>query len=206
MRLSKKKLAVVLIALVPLTGCGSLQPGVAATVGDHEISMSDVDAFARGLCAYSVQTQGFGAPATQVRTLAASLKIQTALADQQAQGSGFVPDQVLIGSTLSSFEDLLTGHVPQGELEQFLETVGAWAEGDQFVQAVAQQQLGGLGGEVTDETVSEVAMQLYADWADEAGVDVDPRLGVWTQVQVVSDNGTLSVPVVETDPSARPCA
>lgn len=205
MTLSKKRLAAALFALVPLAGCGSIHPGVAAKVGDTNISLDDVDTFARGLCVYTTEAQGAPAAVTQARSLAVTLKVHAALADAQAKEAGFVASQGSIGSTLQSMEAMLKGKVDDDVLDDFIAAVRDWAAGEQFAEQVAQQELTTQGAELSDDAISQATAKVYADWAAKAGVTIDPRLGAWSDAEVTPASGSVSEAASDDDSSSKTC-
>lgn len=198
------KLAAVALAAVPLTACGSLHPGVGATVGGTTVSLDRIDSFSASLCQFAIASGSTAPSAQSIRSDAATYLITSALAIANEKDTGFAPDEADIGSSIDQVRAAVAGKVTGEQLDDFLADVHDVFEAQQFAEYVARQQ---LSGDATDDDVSQTASTLMAQWAKEAKVTVDPRLGAWDGSQVSAASGSLSVAAKKSsDPTSPPCA
>jgi hypothetical protein len=180
-------------AALGLTGCtGQLTPGVAAEVGDDTITMTQTDDFAAGLCAFTA-ANGQSSPTAEARRSSLNTLIVAQLAHDHADREGVDIDQDVVTETLTSVEGALK-ELSEPEREDFLEDVRYVVEGDSIIQQTVIEQLQASGQEPTQETAQAAQQELLTEWADEAGVEVDPRFGVWEDNHIEPKSGSISVP------------
>lgn len=201
-----KLTAVAALAALMLTGCAGLRPGVAAEVGEETITIDRLDAFAEGLCAFQPDES-----VTATRRLALRLLVRAHLAHEYASGfsSSVVPadiDETVRVNVAPAVESL-----SEDDREVFLDEVRDSIEGDLLAQQAALAGLG-VATQPTPEEVQNASNALYAEWSEEAGVELDPRFGTWQDANVSELSGSLSVladPVAEPDPGlpgSRSCS
>ncbi|WP_114424236.1 hypothetical protein [Nocardioides houyundeii] len=186
-------------AAVLLSGCADTTfGGVAAQVGDEQISMSQVDGAADALCQAEEQTlrdNGQVVPMRQVRRLVASLLVDAATARQVAEEYDVTP-----GPEVESEAARVESTTPDLTDEQRQDFV------DAATAQLLKQSVASVAGEaalseegVTDPTPEEAAArgaEIFAAWSAEHDVDLDPRFGLAvTDGQFQIADTDLSVPV-----------
>ncbi|MDT0202295.1 hypothetical protein [Nocardioides sp. AE5] len=150
-------------ALLTFAGCasqdeGQVRPGVAATVGETEFSIAEVDERAPDLCDYAVATGEVqeAIPMGSLRISYLQLLIDEELARAYVAEQGRQSDPTLRQMLAANEENARQSleQVPPAAREVYLELV----ERTGYIGTV--QQLGGAE---------------YAEWAEEQEVVVDPR-------------------------------
>ena len=126
--------------------------------------------------------------------------VRSALANQYGSRTQLRPNQENIDASLKSVADAVKG-MDDDERENFLDAVRESIEGEDYVTQAAQAALQAQGEEVTDDAVGAAINKLYAEWSDEADVELDPRFGTWENVDSKPASGSLSVLA---DPDAEP--
>lgn len=204
-RVTRTRLTVVAAAaLLALTGCSSLSPNTAASIGDTRITTGDLDQFARGFCAF--QTAASSAKSSQeTRSTALTIMVRNRLAEQF--GTGPI-DETQVNQAIASVEPTLT-KLSSDERAEFLSEVRASVVGDQYA---ANAAVAANGGQAPSDLQS-ATNKVWDAWSKEADVRLDPRFGDWTGTQAAQASGSLSVPGAKaadsTDdnggPAARTC-
>lgn len=207
--------AVGAVSLLALSGCGSdlgptLHPGQAAVVGDHEISLDEVDAGAEAFCAAVLKDpsrQWKAQPMSGFRTDYVDALVKEELAKKYAEAHDLdVSDQHR--ANMKSFEAQLTderNNIPKEARSALRDYIGHVSYAQSVEYAVGTDKLTESGQQPkSEEDVLAAGEQVLVDWADEAGieVDVDPRFDM-----VGDGSNALSVPVSDrallpTDPKA----
>jgi hypothetical protein len=188
------------LAVVALTaGCtGAAQPGVAASVGDETVSMSEVDTTARDYCAAREGTfrqEQIMLPMSQIRNQTVSSLVVRGIADRMAEEY-----DVEVGPDYSTAVQQLEQQ-SAGLSEEKVDAIVAVEAAGAYIQTVAtaaaEQELADEG--VTAPSQDEVlqrAIELYRGWPARDEIDFDPRFGLtFTDGQFVADDRTVSVPV-----------
>jgi hypothetical protein len=188
--------AAAVLAVSALAGCGDLAPDVAAQVEGDEISVEQVDDFAVLLCSLGGLPGGEEATTKTARQQALTLLVGNELAfdliDEEAVDPAAV--QQAVAQNAAAREG-----VPENQLETF----------DAFVEdfTVAQIGLVELGREsleqagdaspeeLTDDVAFQEGQRLRQEYAEQADVEVANRFGTVESGTVVTDAGSLSVPV-----------
>jgi hypothetical protein len=203
------KLAVpALLAAVCLTGCAGLRPGVAAEVGDDTITTHELDDFASGLCVFFKESSGSAPTSKEARTRAMSILVRSALARTYGQGTSIALDEGSVDEQVQSIAAVVKD-LPKDEREKFLEEVRGSLEGDQHALQAADAKLISEGKTPDDQARSEEITNLYKQWAADQGVEIDPRFGTWSDVEVKAGSGSLSVAsdakAADTGPGSQTC-
>ena len=162
-----------------LTGCGSASPGVAVTVGDEQLSVRDVDATAAHYCTAISETFESGQvyPMSQVRQYVLQLMTVRSQVTQIADDYG-----VEAGSTYENDvaqRQGTAGTLPEEVRADYVELSSTTAYAQDILSQVGEQVLTDSG--VTDPTVdesSQAGLDVFNQWPDANGIDVDPRYGV----------------------------
>lgn len=195
------KLLVAVTAALTLAGCANLRPGVAAEVGDERITMERLDGFADSFCESGLLAQSASTVAA-TRVTALSFLVRTVLATEYASDYlDTVPQGQVDGFITTNVEPTVEG-LPEEQREEFLAEVREFLVATQLAQSAAVAQLQTSGVEVTEQSVGQAVNDLWAQWADEAGVEVDPRFGTWQDMDIAPSSGSLSVPATEDAPAA----
>lgn len=164
--------------------------------------MSELDQFATGFCVFQ-KANGQPPSNAEIRTQALTIMVLSRLAAQE----GTAPvDESVINQAVTSVEPALS-ELSEEDKEAFLDEVRASVAADQKAsgQAVADN-----GGQVPDDLQLAQA-EVFAQWAEDAGVELDPRFGTWDKTSVQAVSGSLSVPADDSatdndNPATRPCA
>lgn len=160
-----------------LTGCGSAAPGVAAQVGDESLTIREVDAATRHYCDSVSDQLESPVAMTFVRQYVVQLLTLRAQADQIADHYG-----------------IKAGSSYQNDVAQRLGTAGAMDEEvrDDYVKltstpAYAQDIVDQIGKKVLDERgvtdattdeITQAGLDVFNQWPDANGIDIDPRYGL----------------------------
>ena len=182
--------ATMAVAGLLLTGCGSASPGVAATVGDEELSVRQVDAAAQEMCTAlgdQFEAQATTLPMSFVRQGTLQLMILREQATQIAAEYGVEPGSAYLND-LSQRRGAAAA-MPEEARDTYLELTGANALATDILEQVGRMELEDAG--VDDPTVDQVTQagtDLFNRWPDSHGIDIDPRYGL------ESRDGTL-VPI-----------
>lgn len=168
-------------AAVLLSGCGAgSSPGVAAKVGDEEISMSRVDSASQALCQSqesSLRDNGQVVAMRQVRRLVVTLLADAATARQVAAEYDVSPGPE-VGRESAQWESVART-LPEDSREDFIEVMTSQV----LKQSVASQagEASLLAEGVTDPTPEEAAARgadIFGTWPDSEGLELDPRFGL----------------------------
>ena len=191
---SAAKLAMVAAAALLLTGCAGLRPGVAAKVGDETITTKQVTDFASSFCSFLAKNEPGDKPSADIRKMALSLLVEARLAHDFAKQHDVTWNEGGVDSTLKSVGESVSSFSDE-KRQAFLDNVRYVLEGSDIVaQAV---------GQVSDQAAFTAGRgQAVGAWAEEFGVEIDPRYGSWSGFQVDGESGSLSVPEKATAPNA----
>lgn len=167
------------VAGLMLTGCGSASPGVAVKVGDDELSVRDVDATADRYCTAISET--FEAdqvyPMSQVRQYVLQLMTVRSQVLQIADdydveaGSTYQNDVAQRQGTAAT--------LPEDVREDYVRLSSTTALAQDILSQVGEQVLtdSGVDDPTADES-SQAGLDVFNQWPDVNGVDIDPRYGV----------------------------
>lgn len=204
-------------ALSILAGCGTdldpdMHPGSAAVVGDERISIDAVDDMADGLCDWQIAAvpdeQRQPLPMAFLRSVSVDGLINEEKLEQYAAAHGLEPERLSAGFAQNaglqsrSLRDYL----------QLLEDEIRSADGVdddaadaalRFLQGAARYDATALAaGRAEDPsadgaTAVEKGRELIEAWADEQGIEIDPRFGQASgnALEYTPPSGTLSVAV-----------
>ncbi|HSV37117.1 MAG TPA: hypothetical protein VLI04_00025 [Nocardioidaceae bacterium] len=183
----RPKLALVATAaLFALTGCAGLRPGVAAEVGDQQITLEQLDDFAATFCKYLSVGQPGQKSSKLVRQGALVTMVQARLGHLYGEEDPTTIDRASVEDALAGVKAAIAD-LPEGDQEAFLEEVSYFLEGSQYL------------AQVGDQAAQE---ELLSTLVDEYGVELDPRFGSWDEIRsedAPSVSGSLSVPLEATE-------
>lgn len=188
--------------LALLTGCGSIHPGAAASVGDTVITRAELSDAAEGSCLAST---ALGAPARlngQVMGEALTAMVQTELAMQFGEFRGVTYDRQVINELMAQFD----AGIPREErYAAFRDAVKESRIAQLLLIEVGKDELGAPEGqEPGDDQAYSAGVQAMAQWQErnDISVDVDPRYAVAEQGGRNVSGGSVSVPVSPVSRSA----
>jgi hypothetical protein len=188
-----------------LSGCGvagtGFHPGVAAEVGDDQVSVSRVDEIASNYCsAISEQLRGDNQvlPLRYLRGGIAGQLALVAAAEQLADEYGVEPGRVYdqkVAELQGAVADLSEG---QRDAVIAIESSATYISGVQ--QAVGTQILRRQEtAKPTTAEATQAGQEAYHAWLDEHDVDIDPQFGVAVRDgQTVPTDTSLSYAVGDT--------
>lgn len=164
------------VAGLLLTGCGSAAPGIAARVGDEELTVRQVDAVTAHYCTALGKLES-EVPMSYVRQFVIQLLALRSQAEQIADEYG-----VEAGSTYLNDVAQRQGTAdtkPEEVRDDFVELASTTAYAQDILDQVGAIELEEAG--VTDPTaeqISQAGVDVFNQWPDVHGVEVDPRYGL----------------------------
>ncbi len=165
------------VAALLLTGCGSAAPGVAVKVGDEVLTVRDIDSATSHYC--TAVGKQFESPVAMryVRQYVVQLLTLRSQAEQLADDYG-----VRAGSTYKNDvaqEQGTARTLPEEVRDDYvrLTSTPAYAQDivDQVGEIVLDEQ--GIADPTTDQ-VTQAGLDVFNQWPDANGVEVDPRYGL----------------------------
>ncbi|UAL30598.1 SurA N-terminal domain-containing protein [Nocardioides rotundus] len=190
-----------------LTGCGSGSPNVAATVGETTIKMSEVDQLAQDYCTatkQAYQQNGVVLPMGTVRRQVVSSLVLREIANQMAEQYDVAPGKGYAQAVQQSRQQSRSMPDAAREAATTIDTTGGYLQ--DIAVAAAEQALAdeGVTG-LSQQQVTERAIEMFTSWSDRSPIEVNPKLGVeWSEGTLApTEGGGLSVPVSEDAKSAQ---
>jgi hypothetical protein len=187
--------------LVSVTGCDSMHPGAAAVVGDTTIQESELDHFVDALCvSNSVAASQGGAPTDQaatrdLRRTILNVLIQSELATQAAEKNGVSVTDGDVQRRLASGTGL-PEQLPPAVEEKLTGLITDLVRASLLTAAIGKQQLSSNSAtNISGKQAAQAGSTYLTHYAEEVGVDVDPRYGTYSALGVTAGSGSLSVPV-----------
>lgn len=186
-------------AALALTGCEQNPPGVAAVVGDQEITDEQVDDLATALCtlnADSPQAESGVSPMKLWRTQALQFLLQDRVVFDLAGGEDLAdPERV---KAFVEQNEAPLNLLPESEQAAFRSIVEEVGKAQSTLTELGRQSLEDQGEtDVDDQAALQEGQRLLDEHAPEAEVVVDPRYGAMVEGQLTAGTGSLSVPVSE---------
>jgi len=190
--------------LLALSGCGSVHPGAAAVVGDTRVSFDEVDTLSVAYCQATLaisEVQGSPVTPTQgieSRRSVVGLILQRELARQAADSLGIEVAPAAYVADAQSYEPLVAavGDEYADEISELVELTG---EATALREAIGAQQLEQDVSELLTRQQVEEAQQAGQDYITEFAsgveIDLDPRLALAPDGDVLAETGSLSAPV-----------
>ena len=165
------------VAGLLLTGCGSATPGVAVQVGDEVLTVRDIDTTTAHYCT-SVEDQLESAvPMSFVRQYVVQLLTVRSQASQIADEYG-----VTAGSSYQNDvaqRQGTAGTMPEEVRDDYVRLTSTPAYAQDIVDQIGTIVLDDQG--ITDATpkqVTEAGLDVFNQWPDANGIDIDPRYGL----------------------------
>jgi hypothetical protein len=180
-----------------LTGCGSATPGVAVQVGDEELTVRHVDAVTANYCT-AVGDLESEVPMSFVRQYVVQLLTLRSQASQLADeygieaGSSYLNDVAQRQGT--------AGTQPEEVRDDYVELASSTAYAQDIVDQIGRITLEEAGvTDVTAEQATEAGIDVFNQWPDANGIEIDPRYGLEVVDGVLTPVDTnVSVAVGET--------
>lgn len=194
--------ALALVATSVLAGCGDgVSPGVAATVGDESISVTQVDDLATVICATQGGAGG-GSPTAGIRTLA--LNVLLGIEIGEGVGDPEAVDREVVAQSVSSAAQARAA-VPEDLRPLFDQVVEDSTRAQVALDTAARESLQAQGQDATDQNaVDQESARLQLEYLESQDVEVAPRFGTLQEGQLVAGDGSLSVAVSENATAVQP--
>jgi hypothetical protein len=180
MRRSLTAVAVTLLVSGLVSGCAGARPGVAAEVGTKAITLNAVDDATQDLCEVfrpQIQEQGQMFAMSAIRNLAVEAMITGEIAKQIADAEGLKPGDDYFSQYAVQQQASL--QLPEELRGTYLElsTAATYAASIKQQAGLAALQDEGIASPSSEDQLAR-GEQIFALWADEKGVDLDPRFGL----------------------------
>src|SRR6476469_194491 len=190
--------ATISVAGLLLTGCGSAAPGVAAKVGDEELTVRDVDSVTAHYCTSVEEQLESPVPLSFVRQYVVQLLTLRLQADQVADDYG-----VKAGSSYQNDVAQRQGTaatLPEDVRDDYIELTSTPAYAQDIVDQIGAIVLDDQDiADPTSDQITQAGLDVFNQWPDANGIDIDPRFGAASVDGVLSPIDTnTSVAVSET--------
>lgn len=163
-----------------LSGCGNASPGVAARVGDETLSVSEVDGAAGRMCAAlgdQFEAESTTLPMSFVRQGTIQLLTLRSQALQIADDYGIEPGSSYLNDVAQSRRTAAT--MPDEVQDTYVDLTTANALATDIVEQVGAIVLADAGvTEPSVEQISQAGIDVFNQWPDANGVEIDPRYGL----------------------------
>jgi hypothetical protein len=185
------------VAGLLLTGCGSAAPGVAAQIGDEELTVRDIDSATAHYCTSVEEQLESPVPMSFVRQYVVQLLTLRSQADQVADDYG-----VTAGSSYENDVAQRQGTaatLPEEVRDDYIQLTSTPAYAQDIVDQIGAIALEDQGiAEPTSDQVTQAGLDVFNQWPDANGIDIDPRFGAASVDGVLSPIDTnTSVAVSE---------
>ena len=168
------------VAALLLSGCGSASPGVAVQVGDETLSVRDVDGAAGRMCTAlgdQFEAESTTLPMSFVRQGTVQLMTLRSQAMQIADDYGVEPGSSYLNDVAQSRRTAAS--MPDEVQDTYVELTTANALANDIVEQVGEIVLADAGvSEPSIEEVSQAGIDVFNQWPDANGIDIDPRYGL----------------------------
>jgi len=185
------------VAGLLLSGCGSASPGVAARIGDQELTVRQVDSATANYCT-SLDELESEVPMSYVRQFVIQLLALRSQAEQIADEYGVEPGSTYLNDVAQRQGTAATK--PAEVREDYVELASAQAYAQDILDQVGTIELEQDGVvDPTAEQISQAGVDVFNQWPDVHGVEIDPRYGLRSVDGVLTPVDTnTSVAVGET--------
>ncbi|PKH37421.1 hypothetical protein SAMN05192575_101396 [Nocardioides alpinus] len=180
-----------------LTGCGSASPGVAARIGDQELTVRQVDSATENYCTALGELEA-EVPMSFVRQFVIQLMALRSQAEQIADDYGVEPGSTYLNDVAQRQGTAATQ--PAEVREDYVDLASAQAYAQDILDQVGKIELDQDGVvDATAEQISQAGVDVFNQWPDANGVEIDPRYGLRSVDGVLTPVDTnTSVAVGET--------
>jgi hypothetical protein len=168
--------ATTVVAGLLLTGCGSAAPGVAVRVGDEELTVRHVDSVTENYCT-AVGDLESEVPMGFVRQYVVQLLTLRSQASQIADDYGVEPGSTYRNDVAQ--RQGTAGTKPEEVRDDYVELASTQAYAQDILDQVGRIVLEEQGvAEPTAEQVTEAGIDVFNQWPDANGIEIDPRYGL----------------------------
>lgn len=168
--------ATMAVAGLLLTGCGSAAPGIAAKVGDQELTVREVDRATAHYCTALGQLES-QVPMSFVRQYVLQLLAVRSQAGQIADDYGVEAGESYLSDVAQRKVTATTQ--PEEVRQDFVDLASTTAYVQDILDQVGAIELDDAGVvDPTAEQVSQAGVDIFNQWPDVHGIDVDPRYGL----------------------------
>ncbi len=172
--------ATTVVAGLLLSSCGGASPGVAAKVGDDTLTVRQVDTAAGDMCTAlgdQFASQNTVLPMSFVRQGTLQLMILREQAMQVAEAYDLQPGSSYNNDVAQRERTAAT--MPDEVQDTYVELTSANALATDIVNQVGAIVLADQGvSDPTDEEVTQAGADLFNQWPDSHGIEIDPRYGL----------------------------
>ena len=185
------------VAGLLLTGCGSAAPGIAAKVGEEELTVRQVDSATAHYCTALGELES-EVPMGYVRQFVLQLLALRAQAEQIADEYGVEPGSTYLNDVAQRQGTAATK--PEEVREDYVDLASTQAYAQDILDQVGAIELEQDGiVDPTAEQISQAGVDVFNQWPDVHGVEIDPRYGLRSVDGVLTPADTnTSVAVGET--------
>ncbi|MEP6816433.1 MAG: hypothetical protein ABI873_12865 [Marmoricola sp.] len=183
------------VALLTLTGCGALHPGVAVQIGDTSISRDQVDALSRIQCDLSKGRPSGSQPRARMVQATVNILIETAIDNMYGASVGATYDRSALQTQVQQFKTGVA-KLPPKDRDAITAAFTDYARGRLVIESAGQRKLKAQGQQNpgTDEAINE-GSRLAGRWAKKLDIQVDPRYNPGKSNQAGGGDGSISRPV-----------
>lgn len=164
------------VAGLLLSGCGSATPGIAAQVGDQELSVRDVDSATENYCTALGDLESV-VPMSYVRQFVVQLLTLRSQTDQIADDYGVEPGSTYLNDVAQRQGTAATK--PEEVRQDYVDLASTQAYAQDILDQVGAIELDRQGVvDPTAEEVTQAGVDVFSRWPDVNGVEIDPRYGL----------------------------
>lgn len=164
------------VAGLLLTGCGSAAPGVAARIGDQELTVRQVDSVTSHYCTALGELES-EVPMSYVRQFVIQLLALRSQAEQIADEYGVEPGSTYLNDVAQRQGTAATK--PEEVREDYVDLASTQAYAQDILDQVGKIVLDDQGvDDATAEQISQAGVDVFNQWPDVHGVEIDPRYGL----------------------------
>jgi len=168
--------ATTVLAGLLLTGCGSAAPGVAVKVGDEELTVRHVDAVTANYCT-AVGDLESEVPMGFVRQYVVQLLTLRSQASQLADEYGIEAGSAYRNDVAQ--RQGTAGTQPEEVRGDYVELASTTAYAQDIVDQIGRITLEDEGvTDPTTEQVTEAGIEVFNQWPEANGIEIDPRYGI----------------------------
>lgn len=164
------------VAGLLLTGCGSASPGIAAKVGDETLTVRDIDSATANYCTSVEEQLESPVPMSFVRQYVVQLLTLRSQADQVADdygveaGSSYRNDVAQRQGTAAT--------LPEEVRDDYIQLTSTPAYAQDIVDQIGAITLDDQGiADPTSDQITQAGLDVFNQWPDANGIDIDPRFG-----------------------------
>jgi hypothetical protein len=186
------------VAGLLLSACGSAAPGVAARIGDEELTVRQVDSVAAHYCTARSKDLGAAVPMSYVRRYVIRYLTLRSQALQLAEEYGVEPGSTYRNDVAQRVGT--AGTMPEEVRQDYIDIESATALAQDVIGQVGEIVLDRQGiSDPTTDQVTQAGLDVFNQWPDANGVEFDPRYGVESVDSVLTPIDTnTSVAVSDT--------